>query len=340
VRLRQPAGHPLSQFLAGDRVVAAASVGSTMIQLDHSGLLVEPGRIVDLTDFDPASTGDFKNKHSAREKLRVDIERLSALQDIFFAQGHYALLIILQGMDGAGKDGVIKHVMTGVNPQGIDVNSFKVPSAVDLTHDYLWRSNQKLPPRGKIGIFNRSYYEELAVVRVHPEVLAREQLPPEVMAAGTIWSDRYADITAFERHLSRNGTRVLKFFLHLSNEEQRRRLLERIDTPAKNWKLSAADVRERTFWEAYQNAYEELLTHTSVETAPWYVVPADHKWFTRVAVASIIVAELDSLGLEYPQVNDEQRENLAAIRTQLREHAYASRDSREGHSRDAAFGDS
>jgi PPK2 family polyphosphate:nucleotide phosphotransferase len=292
-----------------------------MTQLNHADFLVETGRTVNLADFDPASTGDFKKKQHAREKLRRDVTRLAALQDMFFSQEHYALLIIFQGMDGAGKDGAIKHVMTGVNPQGIDVNSFKVPSAVDLTHDYLWRSNQKLPPRGKIGIFNRSYYEELAVVRVHPAVLAREELPPEVTAASTIWNERYEDITAFERHLSRNGTRVLKFFLHLSNEEQRKRLLERVETPAKNWKLSAADVHERTFWDSYQHAYEELLTHTSVEAAPWYVIPADHKWFSRVAVASIIVAELDSLGLNYPQVSEQQRENLVAIGKQLQKHA-------------------
>ena len=298
-----------------------------MTELNHADLLVEPGRAVHLADFDPASTGNFKNKHHAREKLGGDIARLAALQDMFFAQQHYALLIIFQGMDGAGKDGAIKHVMTGVNPQGIDVNSFKVPSAVDLTHDYLWRSNQKLPPRGKIGIFNRSYYEELAVVRVHPAVLAREELPPRATQAGSIWNDRFEDITAFERHLSRNGTRVLKFFLHLSNEEQRKRLLERIDTPEKNWKLSAADVHERAFWDDYQHAYEELLTHTSVEAAPWYVIPADHKWFSRVAVASIIVAELDSLGLHYPHVSDQQRENLAAIGKQLEKHADKGHDS-------------
>jgi PPK2 family polyphosphate:nucleotide phosphotransferase len=287
------------------------------MNIDRAGLRVEPGRIVNLADFDPASTGDFTSKHHAQEKLRADIVRLASLQDIFFSQEHYALLIIFQGMDGAGKDGAIKHVMTGVNPQGIDVNAFKVPSAVDLTHDYLWRSNQKLPARGKIGIFNRSYYEELAVVRVHPAVLAREELPPEVTAASTIWHDRYEDITAYERHLTRNGTRVLKFFLHLSNEEQRQRLLERVDTPAKNWKLSAADVHERTFWDSYQRAYEELLTHTSAETAPWYVIPADHKWYSRLAIASIIVAELESLGLHYPHVSDQQRENLASIREQL-----------------------
>jgi PPK2 family polyphosphate:nucleotide phosphotransferase len=292
-----------------------------MTLLNHADLRVEPGRVVSLADFDPASTGDFTSKHHAREKLRGDIVRLAALQDIFFAQEHYSLLIVFQGMDGAGKDGAIKHVMTGVNPQGIDVNAFKVPSAVDLAHDYLWRSNQKLPPSGKIGIFNRSYYEELAVVRVHPAVLAREELPPEVAAARTIWHDRYEDITAFERHLTRNGTRVLKFFLHLSNEEQRLRLLERVDTPAKNWKLSDADVHERSFWERYQHAYEELLTHTSIESAPWYVIPADHKWFSRLAVASIIVAELDSLGLEYPHVSDEQRSSLAAIREQLEKKA-------------------
>jgi PPK2 family polyphosphate:nucleotide phosphotransferase len=297
-----------------------------MIRLDHADLLVEPGRIVNLADFDPASTGDFKTKARAQEKLRADITRLAALQDIFFAQEHYALLIIFQGMDAAGKDGAIKHVMTGVNPQGIDVTSFKVPSAVELTHDYLWRSNQKLPPRGKIGIFNRSYYEELAVVRVHPAVLAREELPPVHAAPGTIWSDRYADINAYERYLSHNGTRVLKFFLHLSNEEQRQRLLARIDTPAKNWKLSAADVHERMYWDSYQHAYEQLLTHTSGELAPWYIIPADHKWFSRVAVASIIVAELESLGLAYPNLSDQQRKNLAAIRKQLEKHSSAGHD--------------
>jgi PPK2 family polyphosphate:nucleotide phosphotransferase len=288
-----------------------------MTHLDHAAFLVEPGRHVDLTEFDPGFTGDFPDKRSARRKLRADVSRLAELQDMFFAQAHHALLIIFQGMDAAGKDGAIKHVMTGVNPQGIDVTSFKVPSALELSHDYLWRSNQRLPARGKIGIFNRSYYEELAVVRVHPAVLAREELPPELTAANSIWNDRYEDIVAFERHLARNGTLVLKFFLHLSYEEQRERLLERVETPAKNWKLSAADVHERAFWNGYQHAYAELLTHTTSTVAPWYVIPADHKWFSRVAVASIIVARLDALGLAYPHVTEEQRENLLMIGKEL-----------------------
>jgi PPK2 family polyphosphate:nucleotide phosphotransferase len=271
---------------------------------------------VNLANCDPAATGSFTNKRHAREMLRTDILRLAALQDVLYAQGRHALLIIVQGMDAAGKDGAIKHVMTGVNPQGVDVTSFKVPSAFELGHEYLWRSNATLPARGKIAIFNRSYYEELAVVRVHPAVLAREELP-EGTPLDTMWSERYEDITAFERHLTRNGTRVLKFFLHLSNEEQRLRLLERVRTPAKNWKLSAADVRERAFWNAYQDAYAELLTHTSSESAPWYIIPADHKWFTRVAIARIVVAELETLGLAYPTLDDAQRANLAAIEAEL-----------------------
>jgi PPK2 family polyphosphate:nucleotide phosphotransferase len=277
--------------------------------------LVKPGRKAHLADFDPGSTGDFNTKHDARAKLRADIKRLSKLQDIFYASGQYALLIILQGMDAAGKDGAIKHVMTGVNPQGVDVNSFKTPSAVELAHDYFWRCAKVLPERGRIGIFNRSYYEELAVVRVHASVLERERLPPG--SATDLWKDRYEDIAAFERHLSRNGTLVVKFFLHISKDEQRKRLLERIDTPDKNWKLSADDVQERTFWDSYQRAYEELLTHTSIESAPWYIIPADHKWFTRVAVAGIIVEKLEALDLSYPHVSDEQRAHLLAIREQL-----------------------
>jgi PPK2 family polyphosphate:nucleotide phosphotransferase len=287
--------------------------------IDHAALRVKPGHTVHLADFDPAATGHFKKKHEAKEKLRADVARLSELQDVFYAQARFALLIIFQGMDTAGKDGAIKHVTTGVNPQGVDVSSFKVPSAEDLSHDYLWRSSKVLPASGRIGIFNRSYYEELAVVRVHPAVLARENLP--LSAATNIWKDRYEDITGFERHLSRNGTRVLKFFLHLSKREQRKRLLERIETPAKNWKLSASDIRERSFWESYQRAYEELLTHTSTEAAPWYVIPADRKWFTRVAVASIIVAELEALHLTYPHAGPERRASLASLGKELEEHA-------------------
>jgi PPK2 family polyphosphate:nucleotide phosphotransferase len=281
-----------------------------MKSIDHARLFVEPGTPVDLADLDPRSTPGFKAKDDARETLLSDIERLSALQDVFYANGRYALLIVFQGMDAAGKDGAIKHVMSGVNPQGVDVFSFKPPTAQELAHDYLWRAGKVLPQRGRIGIFNRSYYEELAVVRVHPALLKGEEVPRE--GNSQVWKERFEDITAFERHLSRNGTLVLKFFLHISNEEQRKRLLARIDQPEKNWKISVADVHERAFWDAYQHAYSELLTHTSTEFAPWYVIPSDRKWFTRAAVAGIIVARLKALDLKYPHVTDERRAQLLA----------------------------
>jgi len=288
-----------------------------MAILDHIELQVKPGLDVGLADFDAGSTGVFHSHHHAKTKLRSDIKRLADLQSIFYASEQYALLIVLQGMDAAGKDGAIKHVMTGVNPQGVDVNSFKVPSTLELEHDYLWRTTKVLPPRGRIGIFNRSYYEELVVTRVHASLLDHEDLPPGSATAPDLWQDRFEDINAFERHMSRNGTVIVKLFLHLSRDEQRKRLLARIDTPEKNWKLSAADVHERTFWNNYQRAYEEMLEHTSTEWAPWYIVPADHKWFTRVAVAGIIVAKLESLGLTYPHVSDDQRAHLAALGEQL-----------------------
>jgi PPK2 family polyphosphate:nucleotide phosphotransferase len=286
-----------------------------MKSIDHARLLVQPGTHVRLAEIDTGSTGGFKTKADAKTTLCADIERLSALQDVFYADGRRALLIVFQGMDAAGKDGAIKHVMSGVNPQGVDVSSFKTPSTEELAHDYLWRAAKVLPERGRIGIFNRSYYEELAVVRIHPAVLAAEQLPRA--SAAHVWKERFEDIAAFERHLSRNGTVVLKFFLHISNEEQRKRLLARIDHPEKNWKISVADVRERAFWDAYEGAYSELLTHTSTEFAPWYVIPSDRKWFTRAAVASIVVTRLKALGLAYPQVSDERRAQLLAERAKL-----------------------
>jgi PPK2 family polyphosphate:nucleotide phosphotransferase len=286
-----------------------------MKSIDHARLLVEPGTRVDLADFDPGSTSGFKTKDDARATLLADIERLSALQEVFYANGSRALLIVFQGMDAAGKDGAIKHVMSGVNPQGVDVLSFKTPTTEELAHDYLWRAAKVLPQRGRIGIFNRSYYEELAVVRVHPELLRGENVP---RASGShVWKERFEDITAFERHLSRNGTLILKFFLHISNDEQRKRLLARIDRPEKNWKISVADVRERAFWDAYGRAYSELLTYTSTEEAPWYVIPSDRKWFTRAAVANIIVARLKALDLTYPHVSDERRAQLLAERENL-----------------------
>lgn len=285
-------------------------------QLDHADLLVPAGHKLNLAAVDAAFTADFKDKDDAKDKLDRDIKHLAELQDMFYADRRYALLLIFQGMDAAGKDGAIRHVMTGVSPQGVDVSSFKQPSAQELAHDYLWRCAKVLPERGRIGIFNRSYYEELAVVRVHGSLLERERLPPESRESN-VWKDRYEDIVGFERHLVRNGTLVLKFFLHLSKEEQQKRLLARIDTPDKNWKMSAADLHERAYWDRYQDAYEELLTHTSTKASPWYIIPADHKWFTRVAVADVIVERLKALGLAYPIVSDEQRLQLVAEREVL-----------------------
>lgn len=284
--------------------------------LDHRELLAQPGHAVDLARFDPAFTDGYRNKSDAKGKLQHDVEALAALQDVFYASGRYALLVIFQGMDAAGKDGAIRHVMSGVSPQGVDVYPFKQPSAEELAHDYLWRGTKVLPARGRIAIFNRSYYEELAVVRVHEALLEAERLPPGA-AGPDLWKERYDDIVAFERHLVRNGTIVLKFFLHISKDEQRKRLLARIDRPEKNWKISADDVRERAFWDRYQDVYSRMLTHTSTEWAPWYVIPADNKWFTRAAVGDVIVTRLKALDLCYPHPSDEERAALAAERKKL-----------------------
>jgi PPK2 family polyphosphate:nucleotide phosphotransferase len=283
--------------------------------IDHGDLLVPPGRKVRLSDFDPAFTADFREKSDARKKLAADLRSLRSLQDVFYADSRYALLIVFQGMDAAGKDGVIDHVMSGVSPQGVDVHSFKEPSPQELSHDYLWRCAIVLPERGRIAIFNRSYYEELTVVRVHASLLENERLPAE--ASATLWRDRYEDIVAFERHLVRNGTLILKFFLHVSKEEQKLRLLERIDQPKKNWKFSAADLHEREYWDNYRSAYQKLLTHTTTKEAPWYVIPADHKWFARAAVADVIVKRLDALGLAYPVLSEAHRARLVSERKRL-----------------------
>jgi PPK2 family polyphosphate:nucleotide phosphotransferase len=269
-----------------------------------------------LADFDPKFTAGLKDKREARKKLSADLTKLASLQDVFFADRRYALLMIFQGMDAAGKDGAIAHVMSGVSPEGVDVHSFKQPTSVELAHDYLWRCAKVLPERGRIAIFNRSYYEELAVVRVHESVLEQERLPPEP-SGSSLWRDRYEDIVAFERHLVRNGTLILKFFLHLSKDEQKKRLLERIDEPEKNWKFSSADLRERDYWDSYQRAYEKLLTHTSTDAAPWYVIPADHKWFTRAAIGDIVVSRLEALDLAYPALSEEQRASLLVERKRL-----------------------
>lgn len=269
-----------------------------------------------LKDFDPAETLGLKSKEHAQETLESGVARLCDLQDKLFAQDRWAILIVLQAMDAAGKDSLIKHVMSGLNPQGCSVSSFKEPSTEELNHDYLWRATRALPERGKIGIFNRSYYEEVLVVRVHPDILSRERLPAELVS-GKIWRERFEDIRAYERYLDRNGIIILKFFLNVSRKEQKKRFLERLDEPEKNWKFSASDVMEREHWGEYMDAYEEMIQNTSTECAPWYVVPADHKWFTRVVVAEALVHALDKLNLSYPQVDKKKRKDLKKARAVL-----------------------
>ena len=279
--------------------------------------IVPPGAPIALKDYDPKDTGKYKDKDAAAKDLIKDVEELSAAQDVLYAGGRQALLLIFQAMDAAGKDSVIKHVMSGVNPQGCDVASFKAPSAEELNHDFLWRTTRRLPERGRIGIFNRSYYEEALVVRVHPELLAREKMPPSLVTK-RIWQERFEDINTFERYLTRNGVLVRKFFLHLSKQEQRQRLLSRLELPEKNWKFSLDDVQERQNWAGYMRAYEEVIRNTATDYAPWYVVPADHKWFTRMVVAEVIVEALESLELSYPKVSSAKRKELAAVRIGLR----------------------
>jgi PPK2 family polyphosphate:nucleotide phosphotransferase len=262
----------------------------------------------------PADTAGLDyDKHDAEKLLRKGIEHLTELQDRLYAQDRWSLLLIFQAVDAAGKDGTIKHVMSGVNPQGCEVYSFKAPSAEELDHDFLWRAARRLPERGRIGIFNRSHYEEVLVVRVHPETLAAQKLPPE-LATRNIWKDRYEDINGFERHLARNGTVIRKFFLNVSRKEQKKRLLARLDDTQKNWKFSIGDVGERALWKDYMTAYEQMIEATSTPWAPWYVVPADNKWFTRLVVADIIVAALEGLDLAYPKVGKEKRRELAKVR--------------------------
>jgi PPK2 family polyphosphate:nucleotide phosphotransferase len=269
-----------------------------------------------LADVKPADTWKLKSKEHAQEWLERGVAHLSELQGKLYAQNQWSLLLIFQAMDAAGKDGTIKHVMSGVNPQGCTVASFKVPSEEELNHDFLWRTTGKLPPRGNIGIFNRSYYEETLVVRVHPELLATEKIPVSLITKD-IWSERFEDINGFERHLTRNGVLVRKFFLHISKQEQRQRFLSRLELPEKNWKFSLADVRERQKWGAYMQAYEQVIRHTATDCAPWFVVPADHKWFSRLVVAEVIIDALESLDLSYPKVSPAKRKELAAARTAL-----------------------
>ncbi len=286
------------------------------MKINTESLRVTEGRSFKLEEHDPGDLQGSRNKKEAAELLKEDIKRLTGLQDQLYAQDRQAVLLIFQAMDAAGKDGTIKHVMSGVNPQGCIVHSFKQPSALELDHDYLWRCHLRAPGRGMIGIFNRSYYEDVLVARVHPQILQAGKLPADRIHDG-IWKDRYRQIRDFERHLHENGTLVLKFFLNLSREEQRRRFLQRIDRPEKNWKFSSSDVQERQFWPRYMEAYEEAIRHTATAESPWYVVPADHKWFTRAAVARILIEHLEQLDLHYPKVGEEQLATLQQWREKL-----------------------
>ena len=279
-------------------------------------LTVPSGRKVRLKKYDPAWTGSLKDEGKARTLLQDDVRRLSKQQALLYAQDTYAVLVIFQAMDAAGKDGAIRHVMSGVNPQGVQVYSFKAPSAEERDHTYLWRSMKALPERGRIGIHNRSYYEEVLVVRVHKEVLASEQLPEHLKDKG-IWKRRFNEINDFERYLTDNGTVVVKFFLNVSKEEQRRRFLARIDEDDKNWKFSVGDAKERAYWDDYMNAYEEMLEHTSTDWAPWHVIPADNKWFTRLAVAQILWQKIADLDLQFPTVTETKKKELQQVRRLL-----------------------
>ena len=284
--------------------------------------LAKPFRVTDdgfrLKDIDPGDTLEFtsEDKPRAKEALGLGVDLLAELQDMLYAQDRWAVLLMFQAMDAAGKDGAIKHVMSGINPQGCQVYSFKAPSPEDLDHDFLWRCIKCLPERGRIGIFNRSYYEETLVVRVHREFLADQKLPPELVTKN-IWKERFQDIRSFERYLTRNGVVICKFFLHVSNKEQKKRFLERIQEPEKNWKFSANDAKERGHWDDYMEAYEDMIQNTATKEAPWYVVPADNKWFTRVVVAAAVIEALSSLDLHYPKVSDKKLKELAAAKRAL-----------------------
>ena len=278
--------------------------------------LVPPGKKVDLKDHDTSFTGEYKNKNDALEELGADIQELMKLQDVLYAQDSYALLIVIQGMDASGKDSAIKHIMSGVNPQGCQVTSFKAPSAEELDHDYLWRCMQAVPERGNIGIFNRSHYEEVLVVRVQPELLQKQKLPAPALK-GDIWKRRFKDINNYEKYLANNGIVILKFFLNVSRREQKRRFLQRIDQPDKNWKFSFDDVAKRGDWKAYQKAYEDILSNTSKPWAPWFVIPADHKWFSRAAIANIVVKKLQELKLRYPEMAAEKKKDLQKAKQML-----------------------
>lgn len=280
------------------------------------GYRVDDGKHFRLRDFDPADTGKWKSEEDAKDQVQKDIAHMADLQAKLYAQDNWSVLLIFQALDAAGKDGTIKHVMSGVNPEGCEVHSFKAPSDTELQHDFLWRTTRHLPERGHIGIFNRSYYEEVLIVRVHSEVLKQEKLPPSLVTK-KIWDERFQDIHDFERHMARNGTVIRKFFLHLSKKEQRKRFLKRLKEPAKNWKFSAADIRERKYWDDYQKAYEEMIRNTASKHAPWYVVPADNKWFTHLVVAAAIVETLEDINPSFPKVDAAKRKEIQAAGKEL-----------------------
>ncbi len=283
--------------------------------MDGSSFLVKPNTKVDLSNYKTDDTGNYSSKKDAGENLKKNIKKMIKLQGKLYAEDKYSMLLIFQAMDAAGKDGTIKHVMSGLNPQGTQVYSFKQPSVEELNHNYLWRINKALPDRGKIGIFNRSYYEEVLVVRVH-NLIENEKIPPELIK-GNIWQKRFKEINNFEKYLSDNGTVILKFFLHVSKDEQKRRFLKRIDKKSRNWKFSESDLREREYWDEYQNCFQEAISDTSTRYAPWYIIPADHKWYMRLAVSEIIVDTMSKLPIDYPKLNDKQLKVLQVCKEKL-----------------------
>ena len=289
--------------------------------MNYKEFRVTEGKKLNLKKHKTDATGKYKSKEEAVADLQKNIERLAKLQAVLYAQNHHALLIIIQALDAAGKDGLIKHVMTGLNPQGCQVFSFKAPSPEELDHDFLWRASKSLPERGRLGIFNRSYYEEVLVVRVHPNFLQNQPLPTKTKTDKNVWEKRFEDIRNFEKYLTRNGVHVLKIFLNVSKDEQKKRFLERIDTPEKNWKFSSGDIKERGFWDDYQKVYTEAMEATSTEKSPWYVIPADNKWFTRVAVSEIICQHLEAMKLHYPELNEAQKAELAECKKMLESEA-------------------
>jgi PPK2 family polyphosphate:nucleotide phosphotransferase len=290
-------------------------------QFEPGKFIVGPGKKFELSKRDPDDTGGLKNKKAGKKALLDDVSLLAEAQELLWANGSQAVLIIFQALDAAGKDGSIKHVMSGVNPQGVDVTAFKAPDSEELKHHFLWRPMQKLPARSRIAIFNRSYYEEVLVVRVHPEFLDAQVIPSRLKGKplDELWTSRFDEINRFEEYLVENDIMVIKFFLNLSKDEQRERFLDRLNEPGKLWKFSAADLKERGHWDEYQEIYEEMLRVTSTEAAPWYVIPADHKWYARAAIADIIARRIEALGLEPPQASEEQRENVEKYREALKE---------------------